>query len=142
MRQTGPPAVMTEPQRIVTFRGGVSCRRDSKGPLGLTLMGWTADHPDEKASLAFSGGAPDTLPEVLEDPSVDRIGDGRYRIASAPREWIVEARAAHLHREIATSFYSAIPPRMAPWSKRLLWRVLLGLAANAWGKRLLLALRR
>lgn len=128
--------------RIVAFRGGVSCRRDSNGPLGLTLLGWTSDHPDEKVSLAFSGRAPDTLPEVLEDATVDRVRMGTYRIVSASREWLVEARAVHLHREIATSFYRAIPPRTAPWSKRLFWRVVLGMAASEWGKRLLLTLRR
>jgi hypothetical protein len=131
-----------EPYRIATFRGGVSCRRDTKGPLGLTLIGWTSDHPDEKVSLAFSGEAPETLPEVLEDPKVDRIADRRYRIVSAPREWLIDARAIHLHREIAGPFYGAIPPREAPWSKRVFWRVVLGLVASAWGKRLLLALRR
>jgi hypothetical protein len=128
--------------RVVAFRGGVSCRRDSRGPLGLTLLGWTSDHPDERVSLAFSGHAPDALPEVLEDATVDRIGEGTYRIASAPREWIVEARAVHLHREIATPFYRAIPPRAVPWSKRLFWRVVLRMAASDWGKRLLLTLRR
>lgn len=128
--------------RVVTFRGGVSCRRDSSGPLGLTLIGWTSDHPDERVSLAFSGRCPEILPDVLEDPIVDRIDESRYRIASAPREWIIEASAIHLHREIATTFYRAIPPRVAPWGKRLFWRFVLGLAASAWGKRLLLALRR
>jgi hypothetical protein len=130
------------PHRVVTFRGGVSCRRDSSSPLGLTLIGWTTEHPDEKVSLAFSGQAPDSLPEVLEDPTVDCIGDGRYRIVTGPREWTIEVTALHLHREIAASFYQAIPPRAAPWSKRLFWRLVLGLAATSWGKRLLLALRR
>ena len=128
--------------RVVTFRGGVSCRRESGGPLGLTLVGWTSDHPDERVSLAFGGRCPDTMPEVLEDPIVERLDERRYRIASASREWFIEARAIHLHREIATTFYRAIPPRQAPWSKRLFWRVVLGLAASSWGKRLLLALRR
>jgi len=120
----------------------VSCRRDSCGPLGLTLVGWTSDHPDERVSLAFSGRFPEALPEVLEDATVDRLDEGRYRISSPPREWIVEATAIHLHREMAATFYRAIPPRAAPWSRRLLWRILLALAARAWGKRLLLALRR
>jgi hypothetical protein len=131
----------SEPHRVVTFRGGVSCRRDTNGPLGLTLIGWTADRPDERASVAFSGRAPGNLPEVLEDPTVYRIDERRYRIASTSREWIVEAAAVHVHREIAASFYRAIPPRTAPWSKRLLFRLLLALAATSWGKRLLLALR-
>jgi hypothetical protein len=130
-----------EPHRIVTFRGGVSCRRDSNGPLGLTLIGWTADHPDERAVVAFSGRAPDNLPDVLEDPTIYRVDERRYRISSAPREWLVEATAVHLHREIATSFYRAIPPRTAPWTKRLFFRVLLAMMSSSWGKRLLLALR-
>jgi hypothetical protein len=132
----------SEPLRVVTFRGGVSCRRDSSGPLGLTLIGWTADHPEEKISLAFTGRAPDTLPEVLEDPTVYRIDERRYRIASTPREWLMEATAVHLHREITTAFYHALPPRAAPWSKRFFWGVVLALASTSWGKRLLLALRR
>jgi hypothetical protein len=130
------------PHRVVTFHGGVSCRRDSGGPLGLTLLGRTTDHPDEKVSLAFSGRAPDALPEVLEDPTVDRLDGSRYRVACGARDWIIEATAVHLHREIAAPFYQAIPPRAAPWSKRLFWRVVLALAATGWGKRLLLALRR
>jgi hypothetical protein len=131
-----------EPHRVVTFRGGVSCRRHANGPLGLTLIGLTADHPDEWASVSFSGRAPETLPEVLEEPSVYRIDGRRYRIASTPREWIVEATAVHVHREIATAFYRAIPPRIVPWSKRLFFRLLLAMMANSLGKRILLALRR
>jgi hypothetical protein len=132
----------SEPLRVVAFRGGVSCRRDSSGPLGLTLIGWTADHPEERISVAFSGRAPETLPEVLEDPTVYRIDDRRYRIASTPREWLIEATAVHVHRELAAAFYRAIPPRAAPWTKRFFWRVVLALAASSCGKRLLLALRR
>jgi hypothetical protein len=130
-----------EPLRVVTFRGGVSCRRDTNGPLGLTLIGWTADHPDERASVSFSGNAPENLPEVLEDPTLDRIDERHFRISSAPRDWIVEATAVHIHREIATSFYRAIPPRIPPWSKRLFFRVVMAMMSNSWGKRLLLALR-
>ena len=125
----------------MTFRGGVSCRRDSNGPLGLTLIGWTVDHPDERAVVAFSGRAPDNLPDVLEDPTIYRVDERRYRLSSAPREWLVEATAVHVHREIATSFYRAIPPRIAPWTKRLFFWVLLAMMSSSWGKRLLLALR-
>jgi hypothetical protein len=139
-RRDGAPSA--EPQRIATFRSGVSCSRDLLSPLGLTLIGWTADHPDEKVSLAFSGAAPDDLPDVLEDPTVDRIDVGLYRISSPPREWIVNATAVHLHRQIAAAFYRAIPPRTVPWSKLLFWRLVLALAASPLGKRVLLALRR
>jgi hypothetical protein len=133
---------MSEPHRVVTFRGGVSCRRDTSGPLGLTLIGWTTEHPEERVSLAFAGRAPDTMPDVLEEPTVDRIDERRYRITSAPREWLIEATTIHIHRDVANAFYRAIPPRDAPWSRRFFWRVALALASNSWGKRLLLALRR
>jgi hypothetical protein len=131
-----------EPHRVVTFRGGVSCRRDAESPLGLTLIGLTADHPDEWASVAFTGRAPESLPEVLEEPTVYRIDGRRFCIASSPREWIVEATAVHVHREIASAFYRAIPPRIVPWSKRLFFRLLLALMANSLGRRVLLVLRR
>jgi hypothetical protein len=132
---------MDESRRIVRFRGGVSCRRD-EGPLGLTLIGRTTDRPDEIASLAFSGAAPPKLPEALEDATVEQVEAGRYRIWSGKREWVFPARAAHLHREVATAFYRAISPRVAPASKRLFWRFVLALAASRIGRRLLLTLRR
>ena len=132
---------MDEAKRLVRFRGGVSCRREA-GPLGLTLVGRTTDRPEEIATLAFTGSAPSNLPEALEDATVEQVGAGRYRIWSGRREWIVSARSAHLHREVATTFYRAIAPRVVPWSKRLLWRLVLGLAANPAGKRVLLAILR
>jgi hypothetical protein len=132
---------MDERQRIVRFHGGVSCRRDD-APLGLTLIGRTTDRPDEIATLAFSGAAPPNLPEALEDATVEQVEAGRYRIWSGRREWIFSARSVHLHREVASVFYRALAPRIAPWSKRLFWRVLLALAASRAGRRLLLALTR
>ena|ERR1700760_1469671 len=131
---------MDEPQRIVRFRGGVSCRRDDS-PLGLTLIGQTTDRPDEIATLAFMGVAPPKLPEALEDATVEKIAAGQYRIWSGRREWLLPALSAHLHREVSTVFYRAIAPRKPPRSKRLFWWLVLGMASNPFGKRLLLALR-
>src|ERR1700720_2564489 len=132
---------MDEARRIVRFRGGVSCRRDD-GPLGLTLIGRTTDRPDETATLAFAASAPAGLPEALEDATVEQLDAGRYRIWTGRREWIFPARSAHLHREVSTTFYRAITPRLVPWSTRLFWRVVLAMAASPVGKRLLLVLRR
>jgi len=128
---------MPESQRIVRFRGGVSCRRD-EGPFGLTLIGCTTDRPDELATLAFSGTAPAKLPEALEDATVEQLSGGQYRICSGQREWIIPARSVHLHREVSATFYRAVAPRPPPWSKRLFWRIVLALAASSTGKRLLL----
>jgi hypothetical protein len=130
-----------EARRIVRFRGGVSCRRD-EGPLGLTLIGRTTDRPDEVATLAFAGSAPSGLPEALEDATVEQVDADRYRIWSGRREWIFPARSAHLHREVSTTFYRAIAPRLVPWNKRLFWRLVLAMVSSRAGKRLLVALSR
>ncbi len=127
---------------IITFRDGVSCRREPQGPLGLTLAGRSRDRPDEWASLAFSGPAPEGLPEALENPSVEQVEVGSYRITCEGGEWLVSATAAHLHREVATAFYRVVPPRQPPWRRRVFFRIVLGLAGNPIGRRLLLALRR
>jgi hypothetical protein len=132
---------MDETRRMVRFRGGVSCRRDD-GPLGLTLIGRTTDRPDEIATLAFAAAAPPGLPEALEDATVEQVEAGRYLIRSDLREWVFSARSAHLHREVASTFYRAIAPRLVPWKKRLFWRVVLAVAASRVGKTLLLTLRR
>jgi hypothetical protein len=133
--------LMDETRRMVRFRGGVSCRRDG-GPLGLTLIGRTTDRPDEIATLAFAAAAPPGLPEALEDATVEQVEAGRYRIRSDLREWVFSARSAHLHREVASTFYRAIAPRLVPWKKRLFWRIVLAVAASRVGKTLLLTLRR
>lgn len=129
---------MDDVRRIVRFRGGVSCRRED-GPLGLTLIGRTT--LDEVATLAFAATAPASLPEALEDATVEEVETGRYRIWSGRREWIFPAHSIHLHREVATTFYRAIPARLVPWKKRLFWNVVLSMAASRLGKRLLLMIR-
>jgi len=129
------------PERVATFRGSVSCRR-AADVLGLTLCGDTSEAPGEVTTLAFSAAAPGSFPETLADPVVERLAEGRYRITSAAREWLIEARSVHLHRDITAQFYHALPPRPTPWAKRLLWRVVLALAASRMGLKLLRALRR
>ncbi|HVN44268.1 MAG TPA: hypothetical protein VMT66_03375 [Steroidobacteraceae bacterium] len=129
------------PERLATFRGAVHCER-APGVPGLTLRGETAEAPAEPAALAFSGFAPDDLPDHLEDAWVERLDAAHYRIADRTRTWVVTAAAVHLHREIAGAFYRAIPPRPAPWAKRVFWRAVLLLAASRPGLALLRALRR
>lgn len=130
------------PRTIVTFRDGVSCRREPQGPLGLTLIGRTRDRPEEMASVAFTGAAPPDLPEALEDVTVEQLDPGTYRLVCVGKEWLVSATAAHLHREVATAFYRVVMPRRPRWSRRVFWRIVLGLAHHPAGKRLLFALRR
>jgi len=128
-------------ERLATFRGRVTCTRAARVP-GLTLSGTTAERAGELTSLAFSGAAPHDLPEVLQDAVVEEFAGGQYHISSAPHEWLINASAAHLHREIAAEFYRAIPPRPAPWTKRVFWKIVLTLAASRAGLAALRALRR
>jgi len=129
------------PERLATFRGVVHCRRSAAVP-GLTLSGSTVEAPDQPTALAFSGAAPADLPGTLEDAVVDHLGDAQYRLGAAGREWLIRAQAVHLHREVGAQFYRAIPPRPAPWVKRVFWRAVLALAASRVGLTLLRALRR
>ena len=128
-------------ERLATFRGTVHCRRAPTVP-GLTLSGGTAEAPEEPTALAFSAAAPADLPDTLQDAVVDHLEDTHYRIGAGQREWLIDAPAVHLHREIAAQFYRAIPPRPAPWAKRLFWGVVLSLAASRTGLLVLRALRR
>ena len=104
------------PRTLVTFREGVSCRREPEGPLGLTLFGRTRDQPDERASVAFTGSAPEGLPEALEDAAVEQVDATTSRIVCVGREWLVCATAAHVHREVATAFDRVVKPRRPSWS--------------------------
>ncbi len=90
--------------------------------------------------MAFACAAPADLPEALEDASVERIGPREYRISSGEQSWALHG-TAHLHRDVASVFYKALPPRPVPWRKRLFWRVMLALAANPVGRWLLLRAR-
>ena len=128
-------------ERLATFRGTVQCCRAATVP-GLTLRGSTTEAPGEPTALAFSAAAPADLPDTLADAVVDHLGGAQYRIGDATRAWLIAAPAVHLHREIAAQFYRAIPPRPAPWAKRVFWRVVLSLAASRAGLALLRALRR
>jgi hypothetical protein len=129
-------AVKPSPESV-RFPGWISCRRDGEGPLGLILVGRTQDRPEEAVQMSFACRAPADMPDALEDATVTRLGPRRYRISSGARSWTLDA-VAHVHREVATAFYKALPPRPVPLRKRLFWRTLLALAANKYGRRLLL----
>jgi hypothetical protein len=131
------------PERLATFSGPVHCE-SSAGVPRLTLTGSsTLEAPGEPTTLAFTASAPADLPATLADPvAVDDLGGAHYRISAGRREWRIDSKAVHLHREVAAQFYRAIPPRPAPWPKRVFWRMVLALAATRAGLALLKALRR
>ena len=123
--------------RVIRFRGRVSCGRGGEGPLGLVLAGITEDRPDEAVHIAFSCPAPADLPAEMDGAKLELLGNKRHRLTSGGRSWDLQG-SVHVHREILTLFYQAIPPRPVPLRKRLFWRVMLGLAANPLARRLLL----
>jgi hypothetical protein len=126
------------PSPVAAFRGSVTCRRTSSA---LILAGPAADSPDERLILTLVTATAPDLPESLASADVIAVDERHVRIASGPRDWIIETASVHLHRDIGQAFYRALPPRAAPLKKRLFWRVVLALAHTAAGKRLLLSLR-
>jgi hypothetical protein len=127
-------------ETLLAFSGTVSCER-GEGPLELTLRG-AAGAAGAAHTLGFSGRAPADLPQALAAPRVEVLGEGRYRIVSGERAWLLAARAVHVSREVATPFYRALPPRAVPLGKRIFWRTVLALAGSRAGLALLRALRR
>jgi hypothetical protein len=93
----------------------------------------TLEAPGEPTALAFNTATPTELPARLVDAVVEQLAAGEYRIESDAREWRIQASAVHLHRDVGTPFYQAIPPRAAPWTKRIFWRLVLSLAGSRAG---------
>lgn len=123
---------------LAVFAGSVTCQRHSAG---LTLRGIVAADEPEGLILTFIGVTDEALPETLTGVRVRATGGQTYRLESAARDWTIRARAVHVHRDVGTAFYRAVPPRPAPLGKRLFWRTVLWLAARRSGLRLLRALR-
>lgn len=127
------------PAPLAAFRGPVACSLTGNA---LTLSGAAADCADDRLIVTFIGQLIADVPGLLEGASIRAVDQRHYLIASESQELLVEAAAFHLHRDIGSAFYRAIPPRPAPLTKRIFWRVVLALAGSPAGKRLLLSLRR
>lgn len=127
------------PPPLAAFQGSVTCRRARNA---LILTGSAADCAGDILILTFIAPTVPDLPEHLAAATVRALGGQGYGITSASGDWIVAAASAHVHRDIGGAFYRAVPPRPTPLAKRLLWRVLLALAATRAGKRLLVSFRR
>jgi hypothetical protein len=123
---------------LAAFRGPLACRRAAGA---LILSAGAADSAGEELILTFTAPEPIDIPESIGAAVVTMIDAQHYRITSGSGEWIVAAKSAHLHRDIRSAFYRAIPPRPAPLMKRIFWRVVMALAGNRAGKRMLLAMR-
>ncbi len=79
------------------------------------------------------GAVPADLPARLDTASVDCTEAERYRISAGGWTWVVAAPRAYLHYDLSEAFYGALPPRRVPLGKRLLWRLLLAVAASRIG---------
>lgn len=126
---------------IAVLSGPVSCARQSGASPGVTLQGVSAEAPGERLILSFSGAGEADLPATLDGARVLALHPQRYRIESPPRHWVIRACAVHLHRDARAAFFKALPPRRARLTRRLFWRVVLGLARRRIGLRLLAGLR-
>jgi hypothetical protein len=127
------------PSQVAAFRGPVACRRTADS---LTLIGAAADSADDRLILTFISPSMAEVPDSLAAAIVRAVDEHHYRIASASGDLTIEAASLHVHRDIGSMFYRAVPPRPAPLGKRIFWRIVLALAGTRAGKRLLLSLRR
>ncbi|HTY92323.1 MAG TPA: hypothetical protein VMC02_00425 [Steroidobacteraceae bacterium] len=113
------------------------------GPAGITLLGRIAE-PDGSttpAQLSLICRDPPVLPARWPDLTVAVTTPPEVLLRSDRGEWRIACRTWQLHREVGAAFRAAVPPRPTPWSRRLAWRVLFGVAGTRAG-RWLLALRR
>jgi hypothetical protein len=106
---------------------------------GVTLLGQLAeaDGTTSAAQLSLICEQLQQLPAVLDDLSFEALTTPQIVLRSGAREWRVACTTWQLHRDAGAAFFAAIPPRVAPWTRRLAWRVLLGTAATAPGQWLL-----
>ena len=129
---------MNPPAALIRFRGPV---RAVAGPgrTGITLLGDIVEDNGSltAAQLSLNGLAPVQLPEILSDVTFEALAAQEVLLRNGAQPWRVPCRTWQLHRDVGALFYAAIPPRPTPWTRRLGWRVLLGLAALGPGLRLL-----
>jgi hypothetical protein len=117
------------------FSGRVELRAGPCGGAGFTLVGRLAGHADEVAHLSVDCATPLDLPSELDSPVLESLGSGRWRILARGREWVLTPRAVFLHRDVARTFFKAVPQRPAPLWKRAFWRAVLVWAASGLGRR-------
>jgi hypothetical protein len=106
---------------------------------GITLLGQLAeaDGTLTPAQLSLIGQPRPELPAALNDVTFEALATPQIVLRSDTHEWRIPCITWQLHRDAGRAFYAAIPPRVAPWTRRLAWRVLLGTAATAPGQWLL-----
>jgi hypothetical protein len=123
---------------MLRFKGPVNWMA-GPGRAGITLLGKLVE-PDggiTAAQLSLSGLDASQLPPVLNDVTFEALTAQDMLLRSGAREWRAHGSTWQLHRDVGAMFYAAVPPRPTPLSRRLAWRVLLGVAAIGPGRWLL-----
>ena len=127
------------PPEILRFEGAVKWEA-GPGPAGVTLLGRIVE-PDGQTTAAqlslICSEAADLPANPLQDLTVETPSAHEVVLRSGAREWRVHCSTWQLHRNVGVTFYAAIPPRRTPWTRRLSWRLLLGVAATSTGRWLL-----
>lgn len=139
MTRAGQIATATAADGI-GFAGPVRCVRGA-APLALTLSGQMRASPPGPGTVIFNGTVPADLPDTLSDARIEALSATQFRLTAGTREWLIEAASIHVHRDVGKAFYRAIPPRPAPWRRRIFLRLALWLAASHRGMALLRRLR-
>jgi hypothetical protein len=118
---------------LARFSGVVECRLDPGGPLGLTLVG--RSDTSVPAQVSFLCPAPASWPASLDSPLVARADTERIVVKAGAAERVLHVRGVFVHRDVTRAFERAVPPRRAPFGKRVFWRLVLALAASRVGGR-------
>jgi hypothetical protein len=124
---------------LARFTGPVR-KVDGPGPKGITLLGLLEDADPigpVPAQLSLIGTEHNDLPDQIDDLWVEELAGSAVMLRGGAREWQITCRTLQLHRDVGVAFYAAVPPRATPWTRRVTWRMLLGIAATAPGRWLL-----
>ncbi len=131
------------PPQILRFKGPVKWLA-GPGPAGITLLGQIVEPDGSTTAAQLSLGCLERpqLPPTLDQVTFEALTAQEMLLRSGAGEWRLPGNSYQLHRDVGAMFYAAIPPRLTPWSRRLTWRVLLGIAAVSPGRWLLARLAR
>jgi hypothetical protein len=124
--------------KVLRFAGPVKAA-PGPGRGGITLLGQLAepDGTSTPAQLSLICEQVPSLPDELNDVIFEALTAPQIALRDGAREWRIDCVTWQLHRDVGAMFYAAVPPRVAPWTRRLAWRALLGTAATAPGQWLL-----
>ena len=129
---------MNSASHTIRFDGSVTWV-PGPGTAGVTLLGRIveADGRLTAAELSLMCSEPTQLPATLPDLVFAGSAAPDVLLHSGAHTWRLHCTTWQLHRDVGSVFYAAIAPRQTPWTRRLGWRALLGIAASPVGRWLL-----